>query len=74
MSTTITVNTDLIGQDFIDQIKKLFPNKKVEITIAEADAQDYIDSNKLYKADLLNRIKDYEKKKNIISIKANDIL
>ncbi len=74
MSTTITINTELIGQDLIDQIKKLFPNKKVEITIAEADAQDYIDSNPLYKADLLKRIKDYEKKKNIIKIKESEIL
>jgi len=45
MQTTIKINADAIPPDFVDEIKKLFPHKVVEISIQPADTTDYILSN-----------------------------
>jgi hypothetical protein len=74
METTIKINTDALTPDFIEGIKKLFPHKTVEITIHAADETEYILSNPLYARELQDRIAEYESKKEVISLKADDIL
>ena len=60
--------------DIIEGIKKMFPHKVVEISIQHSDETDYILSNPAYATELEERIKDYETKKEIISILAGDLL
>jgi len=74
METTIRINTDSITPEFIDGIKNLFPHKTVEITIQPSDATDYILSNPAFAHELKERIERYETKKEVISLKADDIL
>ena len=74
MVTTIKINTDLISTDFIEGIKKLFPHKIVEITIQSADETDYILSNPAYAKELQERIEKYETKKEVISLKSDELL
>jgi len=74
MQTTIKINTDSIPPDFVDGIKKLFPHKVVEISIQAADATDYILSNPEYTRVLQERIEKYEAKKQVISLKADDLV
>ena len=74
METTIKINTDLITPDFIEGIKKLFPHKMVEITIKPADETEYILSNPAYTRELQDRIGEYEAKKEVISLKASELL
>jgi hypothetical protein len=74
MVTTIKINTDLISTDFIEGIKKLFPHKIVEITIQSADETDYIMSNPAYARELQERIEKYETKKEVISLKSDELL
>jgi hypothetical protein len=74
METTIKINTDLLTPDFIEGIKKLFPHKTVEITIQPADETEYILSNPVYAQVLQERIETYKAKKEVISIKENELL
>jgi len=74
METTITINTDAITPEFIEGIKKLFPHKTVEITIQPADETDNILSNPVFTQVLQERIAAYEGKKQVISLKTDDLL
>jgi hypothetical protein len=74
METTFKINTDSITPEFIEGIKKLFPHKTVEITIQPADETEYILSNPVFSKVLQDRIAEYEVKKLVISLKADDLI
>ncbi len=74
MEITIKINTDSIPPDFVEGIKKLFPHKVVEISIQTADATDCILSNPEYARVLKERIEKYEAKKQVISLKADELI
>ncbi len=74
METTITINTDAITPEFIEAIKKLFPHKTVEINIQQADETDNILSNPVFTQVLQDRIAEYEERKQVIALKADDML
>jgi len=74
MEATIRINTDMLGTDFLNGIKEMFPHKTVEITIQSADATDYILSNPAYAQELQERIAEYDKKQETIKLKANELL
>ncbi len=64
----------MLTVDIMDGIKKMFPHKTVDITIQPSDDTDYILSNPGYANELRKRIAEYEAKKEVISIKASDLL
>ncbi len=64
----------MLTQEIVDGIKKMFPHKTVDIIIQPADDTDYILSNPAYARELTERIDEYKIKKEIISIKAGDLL
>ena len=75
METTIRINTDLLTSEYsIDGIKKLFPHKTVDIIIQSADDTEYILSNAAFANELQERIETYEKKKEVIRLKADELL
>ncbi len=74
MDATIRINTDLLSIDILDGIKKMFPHKVVEISIQPADATDYILSNPAFMQELEERIGEYNIKKEVISLKPNELL
>ena len=74
METTIRINTDMLTQEVVDGIKKMFPHKTVDITIQPADDTEYILSNPAYARELTERINEYNAKKEVISVKAGDLL
>ncbi len=74
MDTTIRINTDLLSLDILESIKKMFPHKVVDISIQPADATDYILSNPAYARELEERINEYNSKKEVISLKPNELL
>jgi predicted RNase H-like HicB family nuclease len=63
METTIKINTDSLTLEFIEDIQKLFPHQKVEITIQTADETEYVLRNPSSTQELEDRIADYEAKK-----------
>ena len=74
METTIRINTDNLTTEIIDGIKKLFPHKTVDITIQPADETEYILSDPGYANDLLERIENYNNKKQAITVKAEELI
>jgi hypothetical protein len=74
METTIRINTDLLTSDFVEGVKKLFPHKTVDIIIQPADDTEYILSNPAYANELQQRIESYEKKKEVIALKGDELL
>lgn len=74
METTIKINTDFLNEDFVEGIKKMFPHKTVNITITPDDETEYILSSPAFANELQERISDYEKKKNVIILKPEDLL
>lgn len=74
METTIRINTDSIPPDFVEGIKKLFPHTMVEISIQPADSTEYILSNPEYIKVLQERIEKYKAKKQVISLKADELI
>ncbi len=74
METTIRINTDLLTMDVVEGIKKMFPHKTVDIIIQPSEDTDYILSNPAYAKELSDRITEYESKREVISIKADELL
>lgn len=81
METTIKINTNTLSADIIEGIKKMFPNKQVEITIREEhvddeeDATQFILNKPALAAELQKRIEGIENKTaKLLSIKAEDLL
>ena len=74
METTIRINTDMLTAEVLDGIKKMFPHKTVDITIQPADDTEYILSNPAYAKELQERIAEYEAKKEVITLKATELL
>ncbi len=74
METTIRINTDQLTVDIIEGIKKMFPHKTVDITIQTADETEYILSNPAYARELEERMAEYEKRKETISLKVDELL
>lgn len=74
METTIKINTDAISDEFIQQIKGLFPHQTVEITIQPADETVYILDNPVLTKVLEERIANYETKKKVITLKAAELI
>jgi hypothetical protein len=74
MEATFKINTDFLSIDLIDNIKKMFPHKEVEITVHPSDTTEFIKSNPAYEQELLQRINDYKAKQEGISLKAEELL
>ncbi len=90
METTIKINTDLLNIDILEGIKKMFPHKKVQITIEEEcieneeddagledeeDATEFILNRPAFAAELLRRIESYENnKEELITVKVEDLV
>ena len=68
METSIRINTDNLSLEIIEGIKAMFPHKIVEITIQPADETEYILSNPKYAQELMERIQEYDAKKQTISV------
>ena len=74
METTIRINTDQLTVDVIEGIKKMFPHITVDITIQTADETEYILSNPAYARELEERMAEYKKRKETISLKADELI
>jgi len=74
METTIRINTDMLTNDIMEGIKRMFPHTTVDITIQPSNDTEYILSNPAYARELESRIAEYESKKETIIIKAGDLL
>jgi N-glycosylase/DNA lyase len=62
-----------LGNDFIEKLKSLFPNQKVEIQVIESDATDYITSSEENKRRLDKALERIEKMDELIEVKPDQL-
>ena len=75
MEASIKLNVDELSMEFLDNLKKLFPGRKVEIKVEEEmDATEFILSRPAYAEELRRRIKEYETTGEVITVKPEDLL
>ncbi len=74
METTIRINTDLLTNNIIEGIKKMFPHQVVEITVQHADATEYILENEAYANELRERIEEYKTKQEGINLNPDELI
>jgi hypothetical protein len=74
METSIKINTDNLCHEFLEGIKAMFPHKMVEITIQPADETEYILNNPEYAQELMERIEEYDSKKQTISVRRENLI
>jgi hypothetical protein len=71
--TSFSVDTRTLGNDFIEKLKSLFPNQKVEIQVIESDATDYITSSEENKRRLDKALERIEKMEDLIEVKPDQL-
>ena len=71
--TSFSVDTRTLGNDFIEKLKSLFPNQKVEIQVIESDATDYINSSEENKRRLDKALERIEKMDGLIEVKPDQL-
>jgi len=65
MYTTYTLNTDELTSQFISALQQIYPGKKVEIVVQEAqDETDYL----LKDSQLLTAVEDINNGRNLVSV------
>ena len=75
MEAVIKLDIDELSVEFINNLKKLFPGRKLEIKVEdEMDATEYIMSNPAYYAELRRRIAEYERTRETVKVKPEDLL
>ena len=72
MLTSYEMNSEELTPEFIKNIKKIYKNKRIEITISEIDETEYILRSPQNKKVLLNRLKDIEENINIVEAEKNE--
>ncbi len=72
MLTSYEMNSEELTPEFIKNIKKIYKNKRIEITISEIDETEYILRSPQNKKVLLNRLKDIEENINIVEPEKNE--
>lgn len=73
MITTFSVDTGDLGKEFLEKLKALFPNKKIEIQVVEADATEYIKSSPENVNRLNRALERLEKMEGLIEVKPTDL-
>ena len=73
MRTTFSVDTANLGKDFLEKLKSLFPNQKVEIQVVQADATAYIKSSPENVKRRNQAIERIEKMEGLIEVKPSDL-
>ncbi len=68
MEATIRISTDELTNDFLENIKRMFPHHAVEISVQPMDETDFITSRPAFAAELLERIQRVKDGEQLITI------
>ena len=78
MYTIYRLNTDELGTDFVESLRRLFPHKSVEISVCETDAAatdetDYLLSDPANRARLLEAIDNVRQQRGLVTVTLDDL-
>jgi len=66
MQASFVLDSNELDYNFIDKIKVLFQNKRIELTISESDDTEYLLGSNTNKDILLHSIENIEKERDVI--------
>jgi antitoxin YefM len=67
MQANFVLDSDELDYKFIDKIKEIFKNKRIELTISDSDDTQYLLASEENKEILLNSIANIEKNENLVT-------
>jgi hypothetical protein len=68
MHASFVLDSNELDYKFIDKIKEIFQNKRIELTISDSDDTEYLFSSDVNKEILLNSINNIERNENLVEI------
>jgi len=66
MEITLRINSEQLDAELLENIKKMFKDKEIEITVNEIDATEYLFRSASNKKRLLTAIDDVKNNRNIV--------
>lgn len=73
MSTTYHLKASELNHDFLEQIKAIFGDKEIEITISEFDETEYLLKSEANKNQILKAIENVKNRQNLVEIGLQDL-
>ena len=68
MIATFKLNVNELTAQLLEQIRKAFPGKEIEITVVEQDATEYLKSNSANERHVNEAVERIEKNEGLISV------
>ena len=68
MQASFVLDSNELDSRFIDKIKEIFQNKRIELTISDSDDTEYLFASDVNKEILLNSIANIEKNENLVAV------
>ncbi len=73
MEMTLRINSEQLNIEILDNIKRMFQEKEIEITVNEIDETEYLFRSPANKKHLLKAIEDVEQGKNLILVPFDEV-
>ncbi|MBI3194346.1 MAG: hypothetical protein HYZ34_07770 [Ignavibacteriae bacterium] len=73
MEMTLRINSEQLNTELLDNIKNMFREKEIEITVNEIDETEYLFRSPANKKHLLKAIEDVEQGKNLIQVPLEEL-
>lgn len=73
MEMTLRINAEQLDSELMQNIRTMFKDKEIEITVNEVDETEYLFRSPENKKQLLKAIEDVEQGKNLISVPLNEL-
>lgn len=72
LTSSFELNANELNSNFLESIKELFKNKKIEIVISEIDETDYLNKSENNRKRVLEAIENVKNSKNLIEVDLKD--
>ncbi|MBE9123506.1 hypothetical protein IQ269_22575 [Tychonema sp. LEGE 07199] len=73
MSTVYRLKASELNSNFLEQIKAIFGDKEIEISVSECDETDYLLKSEVNKNKLLKAIENVKDRQNLVEIDLQDL-
>ena len=72
LTSSFELNANELNSSFLESIKELFKNKKIEIVISEIDETEYLNKSENNRKRLLEAIENIKNNENLVEVDLKD--
>ena len=73
MSTVYRLKASELDSNFLEQIKAIFGDKEIEISVSECDETEYLLKSEINKNKLLKAIENVKDRQNLVEVDLQDL-